>query len=326
MSEFASTAMMRVMSQGMQQLGLELPPLVAELTQTRKPTMELDADHREAKTAGARGCCRRAAMPRAAGSRTRVRHFAHEPTYRAMTTSSSPEGLFLRWHRLEKYIHSLRRTDLVHAGALHACVQHRANRTGASPSIAEDLVVSGVLAGLLEAMGVQGVAIDCGDVRIYPELNPRNLPLLASDGRSSRWTFTWTSIPEPAEEQAPSVPVDLFQPDHWSDIACRIGNALLADLVLVPDVPAMAKQLALSSRSLQRRLAECSLSYNQILTEARSRVAAWRLLENSASLAEVGYLSGYADQAHFTRNFKNCVGVTPARYRRDFGSIAQSGI
>jgi tRNA A37 N6-isopentenylltransferase MiaA len=52
----------------------------------------------------------------------------------------------------------------------------------------------------------------------------------------------------------------------------------------------------------------------------RSRMAAWRLLETQASLAEIGFLSGYSDQPHFTRDFRQLVGITPAQYRKDFGA------
>ena len=39
-----------------------------------------------------------------------------------------------------------------------------------------------------------------------------------------------------------------------------------------------------------------------------------------APLAEVGFLCGYADQAHFTREFRRRVGLPPERYRRAFAS------
>jgi AraC-like DNA-binding protein len=54
--------------------------------------------------------------------------------------------------------------------------------------------------------------------------------------------------------------------------------------------------------------------------ELRCRAGAWWLLNSHASIAELGFLSGYADQAHFTRELQRRVGMTPARYRAAFAA------
>jgi transcriptional regulator GlxA family with amidase domain len=36
-------------------------------------------------------------------------------------------------------------------------------------------------------------------------------------------------------------------------------------------------------------------------------------------LAEIGFLAGFSDQAHFARIFHRNVGTTPSRYRAEFG-------
>ena len=94
---------------------------------------------------------------------------------------------------------------------------------------------------------------------------------------------------------------------------------MVGETMLAPDVPKIARRLNVSSRTLQRNLADHGYRFSQLLSEARSRIAAWRLLETQASLAEIGFLSGYSDQPHFTRDFRQRVGVTPAQYRKDFG-------
>ena len=40
------------------------------------------------------------------------------------------------------------------------------------------------------------------------------------------------------------------------------------------------------------------------------------------STAEVGYMCGFADQAHFTRQFKRHTAMTPALYRSEFAGPA----
>ena len=50
----------------------------------------------------------------------------------------------------------------------------------------------------------------------------------------------------------------------------------------------------------------------------------WQLLTiGDATLAEVAAQSGFADQSHFTRAFKEHFGITPGRYRRHVSAEAQ---
>jgi AraC-like DNA-binding protein len=43
-------------------------------------------------------------------------------------------------------------------------------------------------------------------------------------------------------------------------------------------------------------------------------------LHTADPIAEVGFLSGFADQAHFTRELRRRVGLPPAAYRAAFRS------
>lgn len=50
--------------------------------------------------------------------------------------------------------------------------------------------------------------------------------------------------------------------------------------------------------------------------EARIRAIQERIVQEELSLTEAATLSGFSDQAHFTRAFKSIVGLTPAQWRR----------
>jgi AraC-like DNA-binding protein len=59
--------------------------------------------------------------------------------------------------------------------------------------------------------------------------------------------------------------------------------------------------------------AEVGMPPHAYLESVRIREAQRRLLDG-ASLADVAYATGFADQSHFTRRFRRCIGVTPGVY------------
>ena len=77
----------------------------------------------------------------------------------------------------------------------------------------------------------------------------------------------------------------------------------------------IAHDLALSGRTLQRRLQAEGTSFNDLLDRVRQHLASDYLQQSQLSLNEVSYLLGYADQANFNRAFKRWFKVTPLQYR-----------
>jgi AraC-like DNA-binding protein len=78
----------------------------------------------------------------------------------------------------------------------------------------------------------------------------------------------------------------------------------------------IARQLAMSRRTLQRRLAAEGASYQQLLDEARKGAAAGYLSDSILAIGEVAYLVGYSEPAPFHRAFKRWYGMTPEAYRQ----------
>ena len=56
-----------------------------------------------------------------------------------------------------------------------------------------------------------------------------------------------------------------------------------------------------------------------MLAETRRDVAEGLLREGRYGLAEIAFLTGFAEQSAFTRAFKRWTGRTPAAYRREAG-------
>ncbi|MGC9368891.1 MAG: AraC family transcriptional regulator ligand-binding domain-containing protein [Paracoccaceae bacterium] len=93
----------------------------------------------------------------------------------------------------------------------------------------------------------------------------------------------------------------------------QIGDALSEG---VPTLDYVAARLGMSRRTLQRRLAEANLAYQDLVAEARQNLAEQLLRRTDYALAEIAFLTGFSDQSTFTRAFKRWKGHTPASYRR----------
>lgn len=96
-----------------------------------------------------------------------VHPYAHEPTHRAMVSAQHPVELVLRWQRLERYIHSRHRLRIAAQGEQWMQLTHEGVCEGIFPSVYESLVVFGVIAALLQARGVRGLAIHSGRPRCF---------------------------------------------------------------------------------------------------------------------------------------------------------------
>lgn len=82
-----------------------------------------------------------------------------------------------------------------------------------------------------------------------------------------------------------------------------------------PSKGLIARRLGMSERTLHRHLADRSTTFQTITAEARRDAARSLLKSTSHSLAEVAFLTGFADQTAFTRAFKRWTDQTPAAYR-----------
>ena len=74
--------------------------------------------------------------------------------------------------------------------------------------------------------------------------------------------------------------------------------------------------LAMSPRTLRRRLAEAGTSYQQLLDEVRRSLAEEMLATRVLDVEDVALRLGYAEASSFVHAFKRWRGVTPARWRR----------
>jgi AraC-like DNA-binding protein len=77
----------------------------------------------------------------------------------------------------------------------------------------------------------------------------------------------------------------------------------------------IARQLGMSERTLNRRLAEQGVTYQELLDDVRKASSGRYLDESTLSIGEIAYLLGYSEPAAFHRAFKRWYGMTPEHFR-----------
>jgi AraC-like DNA-binding protein len=82
-----------------------------------------------------------------------------------------------------------------------------------------------------------------------------------------------------------------------------------------PGIQDLARELHLSTRTLQRRLTQQGASFQRLLEEARRELARHYLLYSSVELSETAYLLGYEDSNSFFRAFHHWEGTSPGQWR-----------
>jgi AraC-like DNA-binding protein len=101
------------------------------------------------------------------------------------------------------------------------------------------------------------------------------------------------------------------------DIAMRVEEAVRALLVKGPPRrEEVARALATSDRTLERRLHKRGLTFQHIVDETRRRLARQLLARPDTSNAEIAYLLGFTEQSVFFRACRRWFNASPGQVRR----------
>ena len=101
-----------------------------------------------------------------------------------------------------------------------------------------------------------------------------------------------------------------------ASLSARVRRMLVEDLgqtTLTAD--SVARALALSRRTLTRRLGEEGTSFRAILDDVRAELSRALLQDRSLSIADVAFFLQYSEPAAFHRSFRRWTGQTPQHYR-----------
>ncbi len=304
-SDFAAAAMMRLIHHGLARQGL--PAAAAP-----------DGRHAHVTLAAKRDGLAR--LWHAYGPQVLVRigeavHSApDEPAMAALSLARDPHDLVERWQRLERFIHSRHRIRIVAAapGQLHLAHQ---SVSGAPPLPAESALVMGLLLALCARSGAGGLRARVQGEQAW-RLTPRGWASRTWPAVLANWELAWQAPPPAAGPgAAPLAPAG----EDW---AARVRALLAADPGQHWTLARLALPLGCSPRSLRRHLQQGGQHFTGLLAEVRLARAARLLVQGELSTAAVAYVCGYADQAHFSREFKRGTAITPAQFRRQFAAPA----
>jgi AraC-like DNA-binding protein len=300
MNDFASEAMLRVVRAGLKRQGLAMdgpPPVRQALVPLADKRAWL---HRLWQAHGPDAIVQLGEA---------VHGMDDEPLLLAFSLARDPADLLQRWQRLERFVHSRHRTRVIQPEPGWLRIQHISLDPHQAPTPAEDLLVFGLLVALCERLETRDVQARPTALRGWSRSERAWRPH-AWPHDVSVWDLRWQAACANPVVEAP--PTDV---DGW---IAHLQARLAADPGRSWTVQALALAAASSPRTLQRRLALRQLSFTQLLCDARLTSAARLLAVSALPTAEVGYVCGYADQAHFTRQFKHHTAMTPGSYRNAF--------
>jgi AraC-like DNA-binding protein len=307
MSDFASALMLQVIQAGMNRLGLSL----REQRRSNQATIPLNLKQ---------ALVNQVIEQRGFAAVIELGQGAHDLELRklmpALAHDGQPFKLLSAWLRLERYLHSKHRIIQTITSDTSVVLEHVSLRAGLFPSPAEDLVVLGVMIALLEQIGCQNVRawLDCGQL-VWPPAGTneshRKLTAACANRKTGIWRIQWGSVQKPllvGSSETDGNDSNLPTNERVQRLLARtMGSSLSLEQA--------ALQLGHSKRTLQRKLNVEGTRYADLVAMVRSQRAAQMLSATNAMLAQVGFSCGYTDQAHFCRDFKRLMGMSPAQYR-----------
>jgi AraC-like DNA-binding protein len=305
MNDFASAAMLRVMHAGMRRLHIDSPAQ----QWLRTATIPLDAKRQLVGSVLAQ---------RGVGALVQLGQGVHDitedSTMPLLVHLGQPLRMLQAWLHLERFVHSRHRLQQTLVNACTVEHRHVSLVKDTRPSPAEDLVVLGVLIGLLERCACSQVQarLEYGGVA-WPLADAATLAGLGhayAQAKTSAWCLTWQA-PLTGLQPAPAAPS--AQPTSVYQQAVAWLKEQGEQTVTIDQ---LAHHTGISVRTLQRQLLLEGTRFVDIVAKVRTERASQLLAHSTMALAQVGFASGYTDQAHFCRDFKRHLGLTPHQYRQ----------
>jgi AraC-like DNA-binding protein len=115
------------------------------------------------------------------------------------------------------------------------------------------------------------------------------------------------------EQYAQNFIAQMERKDETTQAVTKIILARLDDENL--SIDKVAREMALSVRTLQKRLEEEGVVFSDLLRDIRHRLAR-KYLHEDYSVEQITYLLGFSEPSVFRKAFKKWSGITPGEYRQ----------
>ena len=228
------------------------------------------------------------------------------PVATVFRNSADPQVLADKWLRLERYHHVSHRTRIQPLG--HEGWDCHRHSLDSMPTLGENCLIAGLLMGLVGLVGARNCRLLIAGSEFHPS-ELRHAEFL-TDVSLETFQIIWSPF------VMRDMPERCARPETATGMANRLAGLLANDVGRSWKIGDAARQMAVSTRSLQRHLAVDGRSFSSALRRARMRQATELLTGTATPLAEIGYCCGYADQAHFQRDFRRVTNMTPKRFRQ----------
>ncbi len=255
-----------------------------------------------------------------------IRDIGYDPVWHEAVRAESPDVVFEKWRRFEKFGHSRNRLRITYNGKDQATFERYAVR-GDMPTTPENLLICGLVIALLEINGCKGLYCDMPltDGTIHRIRNnaqfliPSNADLLDTTGWSIKWHGisdgnSGKSVPV-TEQQLPAINLPSTCKQTLKNWVLSVVGLMMQDVSRQWKIDRLAALAGVSKRSFQRRLHDAGLSFSHLVRLVRVHEACRLLRQPDISITTIGYCAGFSDSAHFSRDFRASVGMAPSQYR-----------
>jgi AraC-like DNA-binding protein len=114
---------------------------------------------------------------------------------------------------------------------------------------------------------------------------------------------------------------ELQERNSSTDVGEQVKHTLKRSLAgKRPTLPQVARELCTSTRTLQRRLTDADITFQQLVEDTRRELAHHYLKHSTVELNEAAFLLGYEDSNSFFRAFQGWEGTTPGEWRTRYRS------
>jgi AraC-like DNA-binding protein len=247
---------------------------------------------------------------------------AAHPLLFVLLNTDDPEVLIRKEEKLSRFIHSRHGVRIVASNEGELVLEHFS--TTEDPALpTENLASCGQHVAMLEMIGARGLAL-----RFPRSGDPTHIHYGAGSvhrwgGRHGfdLWHFTWDAF-VPARKPMAGLDQVLIDQARLEELDERPGIAAAVERIVRRDLGRswllgnVARELHVSTRTLQRRLSAAERTFSDLVQEIRTQEARRLLLESKLNLTAIGYACGFADSSHFNRTFKRRFGASPGSWRR----------